>query len=81
MKTTESKILPYSTTKQGLYNMYADQFSYKSLSEKINQIIIDNRGLSLGSNPRVKIIRHLELQEFVEIYGMPKGYIGKNDSV
>lgn len=66
--------LPYACSKQKLYVMYADQMSEDTIRREINNIIIDFRKLTPGTQPKVQMIRHLELQEFVATHALPRGF-------
>lgn len=63
------KQLPYSATKSELVEMYCDQFSETKIRNQINEILKEK---NISKN--TKIIPHLEFMEFVETYGLPKGY-------
>lgn len=63
------KPLPYSATKSELVEMYCDQFSETKIRNQINEILKEK---NISKN--TKIIPHLEFMEFVETYGLPKGY-------
>lgn len=69
---TEIKELPYGTTKSELVIMYVNQMRENDIIKEINTIIVDNRKDDRCKN--VKRIWHIELQEFVAIHGLPKGY-------
>ena len=68
MNKNNKKPLPYSATKSELIQMYCDQFSEAKIRKQINEIL-NERNISKDT----KIIPHLELIEFVETYGLPKG--------
>ncbi|WP_395052208.1 hypothetical protein [Flavobacterium sp.] len=65
----EKKPLPYSATKSELVTMYVNQMSKKTIRKQINEILIE-KGFSILS----KRIEHNEFMEYVETYGLPKGY-------
>jgi hypothetical protein len=69
MNNTIKKPLPYSATKSELVEMYCDQFSETKIRNQINEILKEK---NISKN--TKIIPHLEFMEFVETYGLPKGY-------
>jgi hypothetical protein len=69
MNNTIKKPLPYSATKSELVEMYCDQFSETKIRMQINEILKEK---NISKN--TKIIPHLEFMEFVETYGLPKGY-------
>lgn len=72
--TTPLKDMPYHTTKQELFDMYLNQMPEDMIKKEINLIIMDKRRLEPGLTPRHSKITHVELKEFVEIWGVPKGY-------
>jgi hypothetical protein len=61
--------LPYSVTKSKLVDMYINQKSVKTIRKQINEILKE-RKISIRS----KYIQHLEFMEYIETYGVPKGY-------
>lgn len=61
--------LPHSATKSELVEMYCDQFSETKIRKQINEILKEK-----NISKDTKIIPHLEFREFVETYGLPKGY-------
>lgn len=65
----EKKPLPYSVTKEELVTMYLNQKPEKTIKKQINEIVKE-RGFSI----RIKRIEHLEFMEYVETYGLAKGY-------
>lgn len=69
MSKDNKKSLPYSVTKSELIQMYCDQFSEAKIRKQINEIL-NEKNISKDT----KIIPHLEFMEFVETYGLPKGY-------
>jgi predicted component of type VI protein secretion system len=73
MNKNNKKPLPYSATKSELIQMYCDQFSEAKIRKQINEIL-NERNISKDT----KIIPHLEFMEFVETYGLPKGYHYEN---
>lgn len=69
MSKNNKKPLPYSATKSELIKMYCDQFSETKIRKQINEIL-NEKNISKDT----KMIPHLEFMEFVETYGLPKGY-------
>lgn len=69
------KPLPYSATKSELVEMYCDQFSETKIRKQINEILKEK-----NISKDTKIIPHLEFMEFVETYGLPRGYCLDNSS-
>lgn len=67
--STPKKPLPHSVTKSQLIEMYSNQFSEKVIRAHINEILKEK-----NIAKQTKIIPHLEFMEFVETYGLPKGY-------
>lgn len=65
----QKKELPYSCTKSELYTMYLNQMSYLSIQNAINTILKHSQ-----IRISVKRIPHVQFMEFVETYGLPKGY-------
>lgn len=63
------RLLPHSATKSELVEMYCDQFSETKIRKQINEILKEK-----NISKDTKIIPHLEFMEFVETYGLPKGY-------
>ena len=83
MNKNNKKPLPHSVTKAVLVEMYCNQFSDTKIRKQINEIL-NEKNISKDT----KIIPHLEFMEFVETYGLPKGYyiddednISNNDSI
>ena len=83
MNKNNKKPLPHSVTKAVLVEMYCNQFSDAKIRKQINEIL-NEKNISKDT----KIIPHLEFMEFVETYGLPKGYyiddednISNNDSI
>ncbi|MXN90175.1 hypothetical protein GR160_02965 [Flavobacterium sp. Sd200] len=73
--TDKLKPLPYSTSKNQLTKWYIScGVSEKNIRHAINAIISDNRKLPPGKTIYDKNVRHDELQEFVEQFGLPKDY-------
>lgn len=68
------KPLPHSVTKSQLIEMYGNQFSEKVIRAHINEILKEK-----NIAKQTKIIPHLEFMEFVETYGLPKGYFSLDD--
>jgi hypothetical protein len=68
------KPLPHSVTKSQLIVMYSNQFSEKVIRAHINEILKEK-----SISKQTKIIPHLEFMEFVETYGLPKGYFAMDD--
>lgn len=71
---TPKKIFPNACTKEKLYEMYCLDMSRRQIRNGINAIIKANRGLPKFHQVSIKQIAPSELQEFREIYGMPRGY-------
>ena len=69
MNSTIKKPLPHAATKSELVDMYCDQFSETKIRKQINEILKEK-----NISKDTKIIPHLEFMEFVETYGLPKGY-------
>ncbi|MGC4041968.1 MAG: hypothetical protein QM710_14585 [Flavobacterium sp.] len=69
MNNNNKKPLPYSATKSELIQMYCDQFSENKIRNQINEILKEK-----NISKDTKMIPHLEFMEFVETYGLPKGY-------
>lgn len=76
MNTTEAKfkILPHSVNKKQLFAMYLGQMTERQIREGINTIIADNRNYPPGTPVSIQLVWHIELMEFVSVYGLPKGY-------
>lgn len=74
MNKREKKPLPHSATKSELVEMYCDQFSEVKIRNQINEILKEK-----NISKDTKIIPHLEFIEFVETYGLPKGYYLEDD--
>ena len=72
-KTTQIP-LPFSCTKADLLRMYGTQMPDSFIRNQINTIIQEKRKLPIGTVPKASKILHIELIEFVETYGLPKGY-------
>jgi len=69
------KELPYSVTKNELVSMYLNQFSELKIRRRINEILVET-----GFSKMDYRIPHLPFMEFVDTYGVPKGYfITDND--
>ena len=75
MSTSEKKPLPNSVTKTQLFQMYGDQFSEKRIRSFINEILKES-----NYSKNIKIIPANEFKEFVETYGVPKGYYFEQDN-
>lgn len=74
-KTEIKKPLPYSCTKQQLVEMYLDQMPEATIRKSINVIIQASRcNLPVGFKKTTHKVWHKELMEFVETYGVPRGY-------
>ena len=69
MNSNIKKLLPHAATKSELVDMYCDQFSETKIRKQINEILKEK-----NISKDTKIIPHLEFMEFVETYGLPKGY-------
>jgi hypothetical protein len=69
MNKNSKKPLPHSVTKSELIEMYCNQFSEAKIRNQINEILKE-RNISKDT----KMIPPLEFMEFVETYGLPKGY-------
>lgn len=69
MNNTIKKLLPHAVTKSELIDMYCDQFSETKIRKQINEILKEK-----NISKDTKIVPHLEFMEFVETYGLPKGY-------
>jgi len=61
--------LPYSVTKSKLIDMYINQKSVKAIISQINEILKERK-----KSIRSKNIEHNEFKEYVDTYGLPKGY-------
>lgn len=71
---TPLQTMPFATTKAKLFEMYLSNYTETEIRIGINTIIADNRKYPADKPVYVKRIRHCELVEFVEIFGLPKGY-------
>jgi hypothetical protein len=69
MNKKNKKPLPHSATKTELIAMYCNQFSEAKIRKQINEILKEK-----NISKDIKMIPHLEFMEFVETYGLPKGY-------
>lgn len=69
------KPLPYTVSKKQLMAIYLGQMTELQIRRGINSIILDNRK---ACNKYVQLVWHNELIEFVETYGLPKGYFNPN---
>jgi len=69
MNKKNKKPLPHSATKTELIAMYCNQFSEAKIRNQINEILKEK-----NISKDIKMIPHLEFMEFVETYGLPKGY-------
>ena len=69
MSQLPKKPLPYSVTKTELLKMYCDQFSERKIRRQINEILLEKH-----ISKQTKIIPHIEFMEFVDTYGLPKGF-------
>lgn len=69
MNSTIKKPLPHAVSKSELIYMYCDQFSDTKIRKQINEILKEK-----NISKDTKIVPHLEFMEFVETYGLPKGY-------
>ena len=69
MNNSTKKNLPHAVTKSELVDMYCDQFSETKIRKQINEILKEK-----NISKDTKIVPHLEFMEFVETYGLPKGY-------
>ncbi len=74
MSKKNKKTLPHSVTKSELIEMYCNQFSETKIRNQINEILKEK-----NISKDTKIIPHLEFMEFVETYGLPRGYYYEND--
>ncbi|WP_297509987.1 hypothetical protein [Flavobacterium sp.] len=74
MSKANKKPLPHSVTKSELIEMYCNQFSEAKIRNQINEILKEK-----NISKDTKIIPHLEFMEFVETYGLPKGYHYEDD--
>ena len=74
MSKKNKKPLPHSVTKAELIAMYCNQFSETKIRNQINEILKEK-----NISKDTKIIPHLEFIEFVETYGLPKGYYFDDD--
>lgn len=73
------KTLPHSVSKAQLVELYKGEMSKKEVLQNVTVIMIENRKgdkvpLSDEEIKLKKCIRHKEFTEFVETFGMPKGY-------
>ena len=64
------KELPYSVTKSELYSMYISDMPEYKIKRGINEILKEKPFYK----DRDKVILHNEFMEFVNTYGLPKGY-------
>ncbi len=74
MSKVNKKHLPHSVTKSELIEMYCNQFSEAKIRNQINEILKEKK-----ISKDVKMIPHIEFMEFVETYGLPKGYRYEDD--
>lgn len=74
MSKGNKKPLPHSVTKSELIEMYCNQFSESKIRNQINEILKEKK-----ISKDVKMIPHLEFMEFVQTYGLPKGYNYEDD--
>jgi hypothetical protein len=74
MSKKNKKPLPHSVTKSQLIEMYCNQFSETKIRNQINEILKEKK-----ISKDVKMIPHLEFVEFVETYGLPRGYYYEDD--
>lgn len=74
MNKKNKKPLPHSATKTELIAMYCNQFSEAKIRKQINEILKEK-----NISKDIKMIPHLEFMEFVETYGLPKGYYLDDD--
>jgi hypothetical protein len=69
------KKLPYATTKKQLQEMYKHNLTSMIVKDSINEIVKKSReDKGLLFNKNFKTITHNEFQEFIDIWGLPKGY-------
>ena len=66
------KILKPIKTKKDLFSLYLSQYSEKNIRAYINDIIKQYRS---KSNDYCKNVSSQEFLTFVELYGLPNGYI------
>ena len=69
MNNKTKKPLPHAVTKSELVEMYCDQFSETRIRKQINEILKEK-----NISKDTKMVPHMEFIEFVETYGLPKGY-------
>lgn len=69
MENRNKKPLPHAVTKSQLMQMYSDQFSAFTIRKHINEILKEQ-----NISKHIKIVPHLSFKEFVDTYGIPKGY-------
>lgn len=69
MKVLERR---HAKTKQQLISLYINQYSEKALRKYINDIIETYRP---NTNNRCKNVSTQEFLTFVELYGLPDGYV------
>ncbi|KGO84446.1 hypothetical protein Q763_01510 [Flavobacterium beibuense F44-8] len=77
MNTQEIELqqLPFSVNKKKLTALYvASGMTERQIRDGINTIIADNRKLPSDKPVNVQNIWNCEFMEFVETYGLPKGY-------
>ncbi|MEE1899576.1 hypothetical protein V1389_14600 [Flavobacterium rakeshii] len=77
MNTQEIELqkLPHAMKKKQLMALYlASGMTERQIREGINAIIADNRNLPPNRPVYEQQIWNCELMEFVETYGLPKGY-------
>lgn len=75
MNIDDLKPLPYAVTKLQLVNMYLDQMTESQIRKNINTIILENRKQNQNYNTlQGQKVWHGEFKEFIETYGLPKGY-------
>lgn len=78
---TPKKTLPHAVTKQQLVDLFINQMPEAKILKAANLIIYDSRKNKplYQADTQQKIIAtryvtHPEFMEFIETYGMPKGY-------
>lgn len=79
MDTPKLKDLPFAPTKGEIYTMYS-YLPEKTVRMRLNSMIKDFcKRIGETFNPRIKIVDRPVWIEFVQTYGVPKGYKDNQD--
>lgn len=80
IQDTDLKKLPYSVSKKQLTALYlVSGMTERQIRKGINEIISEKRNIPIDK-VTVRNVWHCELMEFVEVYGLPKGYELNNNN-